>query len=247
MLEWQGLLNVRDLGGLAAGEGRRTRWGALVRSDLISRLTEAGQAALLDHGVRTIVDLRSSTEVARSWGAYPFRESGVSYVNVPFHGGRDPTDDERIKAAYRSASSRSELTRLDLEWGSSGVAAAAAAIADADPGGVLVHCHAGKDRTGVVVAVLLSLVGVSDDEIANDYALTAVNIEPLIVEWLDSMSQDTDERARLRELAMPAREAMLDTLAYLRQRYGSAERYLRLAGVSDEQLERLRSRLVAGV
>ena len=145
---------------------------------------------------------------------------------------------------YEAATSRSELTRLDLELNWRGVAAAAAAIADAEPGAVLVHCHAGKDRTGVVVAVLLSLIGVTDQDIADDYALTASNIEPLIAEWLDSMSDDPVERERLRVLAMPGREAMLDTLAFLHTRYGSAEAYLRMGGLTDVQLQRLRARLI---
>ena len=91
------------------------------------------------------------------------------------------------------------------------------------------HCQAGKDRTGAVVAVLLSLVGVPDEVIADDYALTALSLAPLISEWLDGMSSEPAERARLERLADPSREAMLETLAHLRRRHGGAEAYL-LAG-----------------
>jgi len=249
ILEWEGCFNVRDLGGLST-TGGRTRTGALVRADVPTRLTPAGRAALVDHGVRTMVDLRFQHEVAIDWDVYPFQGLAdgadhvtVAYANVPFNTGRDPADDEAIHDAYRAATSRSELNRLDLDRNRPGIAAAVAAIADAAPGGVLVHCHAGKDRTGVVIALLLSLVGVSDEDIADDYARTAVNLEPLIVEWLDSITDDTAERDRLRALAMPAREAMLDTLAHLRSCYESAEAYLRDGGVSDAQIERLRSRM----
>lgn len=250
ILEWEGCFNVRDLGGLSTGNGGQTRTGALVRADVPTRLTPTGRAALVDHGVRTMVDLRFTHEVALDWDVYPFRGLAdgadrvtVAYANVPFNMGRDPADDEAFHDAYRAATSRSELNRLDLDRNRPGIVAAVAAIADAAPGGVLVHCHAGKDRTGIVVALLLSLVGVSDDDIADDYARTAVNLEPLIVQWLDSITDDADERDRLRALAMPAREAMLDTLAHLRSRYESAEAYLRDGGVSDAQIERLRSRL----
>jgi protein-tyrosine phosphatase len=211
-------------------------------------LTERGRKALLDHGVRQIVDLRFVDEVTVDWSDYPFPgdigTSGPAYRNVPFHDwGEDGPDEERV-ALYRAAQSRAELIRLDLDLNASGIAAAVAAIADAPPGAVLVHCHAGKDRTGIVVALILSYLGVSDSAIAEDYALTSQNIEPLLVEWLDSMSSDPHERQRLRELAMPGAEAMLDALAYLRARYGSAAAYLRDGGVSEQQLARLRDRLL---
>ncbi|MEX2546405.1 MAG: tyrosine-protein phosphatase [Chloroflexota bacterium] len=250
VLEWEGCHNVRDLGGLATLDGRRTRWGALVRSDLLCRLTETGQTALVDHAVRTIVDLRFPDEVAHDWHLYPFRDvpdgtpKQVRYSNVPFNTGRDPALNEEIRAAYRAATSRTELNRLDLDRNATGIAAAVSAIADAPPGGVLVHCHGGKDRTGIVVALILSALGVSDDEIADDYALTAINLEPLIVEWLDGITDEPAERDRLRALAMPAREAMLETLAHLAKRFGSAEEYLREAGVTDAQLRELRTRLL---
>ncbi len=253
ILEWEGCFNVRDLGGLATHDGGRTRMGALVRADVPTRLTPAGRAALLAHGIRTLIDLRFTHEVALDWDMYPFQEAAgdqgavvVNYANVPFNTGRDPADDEAIHAAYLAATSRTELNRLDLDRNRSGIVAGVAAIADADAGGVLVHCHAGKDRTGIIVALLLSLVGVSDDDIADDYARTAVNLDLLISEWLDSVSEDPAERARLRALAMPSRGAMLDTLGHLRYRYESAETYLRAGGVTDAQIGQLRARLLEG-
>lgn len=246
-LAWDGLLNARDTGGLPTADGRTVRHGALIRSDVLTRLTPAGRAALVGHGVRTIVDVRSPSELERDLEPHPFRAAGattqpqVTYLNVPF------TDERawaRIHAAYGSAESREELNRLDLDLNQLGITAIAAAVADAQPGGVLVHCHAGKDRTGLIVALLLSLVGVSDEEIASDYALTALRLDALIADWLDeSAPHDQAERRRLRRLAEPRREAMLDTLAYLRQEHGSAEEYLRAGGLSDEQVARLRERL----
>jgi protein tyrosine/serine phosphatase len=249
VLDWEGCYNVRDLGGLTTGDGGRIRWGALIRSDIPTRLTEKGRKSLFQHGVRTLVDLRFKDEVASDWAAYPFQEldgPDVCYSHVPFDTGRDAQRREEESAAYDAARSRAEFNRLDLDWGRGGIAAAVAAIADAPEGGVLVHCHAGKDRTGIVTALVLSLLGVSDDDIADDYALTTLNLEPLIVEWLDGLTEDPDERDRLRTLATPAREAMLDTLAHLRRRYGSAAEYLQAAGLSDAQMERLRARLLEG-
>jgi protein tyrosine/serine phosphatase len=250
VLEWDGCLNVRDLGGLRTRHGRSLRRHALVRSDLLCRLTQAAHRAPLDHGVRTIIDLRFADEAASDWDRYPYRAwqtstefGGLRYLNVPFHV-KPASQHPDVEAAYRAAADRRDLNRLDLDLGQPGAGAAVAAIADAQPGGVLIHCHGGKDRTGIVAAVVLSYLGVSDEAIAGDYALTMINLEPLIAEWLDSMSRDPVERDRLRALATPTTDAMLDTLDYLRRRYGSAEAYLRGGGVSDEQLARLRARLL---
>jgi len=246
VLEWDGCFNVRDLGGLAAADGQHIRWGALVRSDLPCRLSQRGREELVGHGVRTIVDLRFPHEVASDWDSYPFKDGsdGIAYRNVPFNTGRDPEQDDIVHAAYQAATSRAQLNRHDIDWNSVGIATAVAAVADAPEGGVLVHCHAGKDRTGAVIAVILPALGVSDDDIADDYSMTARWIEPLIVDWLDSTSQDPLERDRLRTLAMPAREAMLDTLDYLRQRHATAADYLVAGGATTTQLTRLNTRLV---
>ncbi len=142
----------------------------------------------------------------------------------------------RCGSQYAAAADRAELNRLDLDLHACGITRIVATIADARPGGVVVHCHAGKDRTGLIVALTLSLLGVSDDDIADDYALSGPNVEPLIVEWLDEMSVDPVERERLRALSEPRREVMVDSLAYLRQKYSSAESYLRDGGVPTTRL-----------
>jgi len=250
VLDWDGCLNARDLGGLRTVDGRIVRWAALVRSDLLCRLSDLGRAAPVDHGIRTIIDLRFPDEVEADWERYPFADwltdrqhDGPRYLNVPF--GEQPTAQlPAVHEAFAAAASRSEINILDVDYNQMGIARIVAAIAGAQPGGVLIHCHGGKDRTGMASAIVLAYLGVSDDDIAADYALSTLNLEPLIVAWLDATSQDPAERNRLRALATPTREAMLDTLDHLRSRHGSAEAYLRGGGLSDEQLARLRARLL---
>lgn len=253
ILAWDGCYNVRDAGGLPTTHSRAIRDRALVRSDVLSRLTDRGRQALVEYGVRTIIDVRSAFEVARDWHSYPFRdvvaltdEGGpqVSYRNLPFSGGADDQALERLHDAYAKATTRAELNRLDIDAHGSGIGVIVGAVADAPEGGVLVHCHAGKDRTGLVVALLLSVAGVGDDDVGDDYALTALNLAPLIAEWLDEMSADDNERSRLRDLAEPRREAMIDSLSYVRDKFGSVEAYLRTHGVTADQLNRIRLRLV---
>lgn len=243
-LEWEGTINARDTGGLGTADGPIKR-GALVRSDMLNGLTPDGVAALTEHGVRTVIDVRAANEIADDWERYPIKgDSIVGYLNKPFRADADSEMPDRMRAVYRSAQSREEINRAELDFFRRGIAGIVAAIADAPPGGVLVHCHAGKDRTGMVIAVALAAVGVSDSDIADDYALTELVLEPLIADWLDLMSQDPLERERLRRISVPSRAAMLDTLAYLRENYGGAERYLLEGGMTSDQIGRLRARLV---
>jgi protein tyrosine/serine phosphatase len=243
-LEWEGLINARDTGGLSATDGS-IRPGALVRSDVLNGLTPDGVAALTEHGVRTVIDVRGSNEVADDWERYPIKgDETVGYVNLPFRAGLEAEELERVRAVWDAADSREEFNRADLDFHRVGITAIVSAIADAPPGGVLVHCHAGKDRTGIVVALVLAVVGVSDNDIADDYALTELAMDKIMDEWLAHIGAAESERERQWAIAMPSREAMLDTLAYLRERYGGAERYLLDGGMTSEQLARLRARLV---
>jgi protein tyrosine/serine phosphatase len=244
ILDWEGVLNARDTGGLPASGGS-VRPGALVRSGVLNGLTPRGVQALTAHGVRTIIDVRAADEIADHWDRYPLRDHPVvGYRNVSFTAGAEEQMRDQVRAVYGAAESRAEINRLDLDNHRAGIASIVAAIADAPPGGVLIHCHAGKDRTGLVVALTLAAVGVSDEDIAADYALSQLVLDELVKEWFAYMGASASEQGRLRRLADPSKEAMLATLEHLHQHYGDALTYLRGAGVSDAQLERLRARLV---
>jgi protein-tyrosine phosphatase len=238
-LTWNGCLNVRDLGGLPAADGRRIRDGALVRSDHTGRLTAEGRAALIAHGVRTIIDLRTQVELERDPPA--FRDeagAAVRYLHLPLF-----SDDEQFDAELRATSSSVEAYQLFLDrWGES-VAVVVTAVARAPEGGVLIHCYSGKDRTGVIVALVLAVMGVPDDVIAADYALTDANLRS----WYDEIlaqTNDPEERRKLEnQIFTSFPETMLASLEYLRERYGGAEGYLSQAGVSVKDIELLRTRL----
>ena len=246
VLDWEGCFNVRDLGGLPTADGRRTRRGALVRSDTLCRLTAAGQAALVAHGVRTVIDLRWPAELARDEVPHPFRaRDGVTYLNIPITTGRDEAEMAANSVVFADRSlSRAQLNVLDVDYNQIGFARICAAVAQAPIGGVLLHCHAGKDRTGMVVALLLALIGVPDDLIAADYAMSALNLPALTREWLDRSSQDPAQRARLMRQAEPLPEAIQAVLDRLRERYGGAERYLLGGGMAPADVPALRARLL---
>lgn len=164
---WLGLWNARDLGGTPAGDGQAVREGALVRSEAPVRLDELGWDQVVDHGVHTVIDLRTTQEAAEK----PSTPDGVDadVVNVSLEEGLE--DDEQF-----SSWSRSRLIGTPLyyepflqRWPER-CAQALQAVAGGRRGGVLVHCAKGRDRTGLVVALVLLVCKVGVEEIVADYA-----------------------------------------------------------------------------
>ena len=238
LLDWEGGLNARDLGGYATEDGRETRWGAVVRSAALATLTEAGRAALADYGVRAIVDLRLPAELADDPNPYAEPgDHGIAYTNVSFI---DPA-----AAPPDAVSTLAEDYLQMLDRYRQGVAEAMAAIASAPAdGAVLIHCAAGKDRTGLISALLLGAVGVPAATIADDYALTAELLRSRELEWLENGPGERAEREAMVARYAPTAEVMLAVLAGLTERHGGVEPYLRSTGLDAGDLERLRRRLV---
>jgi protein-tyrosine phosphatase len=236
-LAWEGLLNARDLGGFATADGRETCWGAIVRSDSLAELTPAGREALIGHGVRSIVDLRLPDEVAEQ--PNPFAEpSGhdITYANVSF---MDPA-----AAPPETFTTLADDYKRMLDQFSKEVAAVITAVARAPEGGMLIHCAAGKDRTGLIVALLLGLAGVPADTIAEDYALSAEYLRERNEEWLENGPGIRAEREERLRVFAPTAKVMLAVLEHLTERYGGVEAYLLEAGVAADDLERIRARLL---
>ena len=176
-LEWQGCNNARDLGGLRTSDGGETLWGAVVRRRA-DQLTAAGWAALEAHGIRTIVDLRNEDELRPD---LVHRPDGLTTLHLPLDGVED-----------REFWDHWELRpppplRPFLERFSDRAAGVVAAIANAQPGGVLFHCVGGRDRTGLIALLLLALAGVaprrrrgprlSDERIAAVYAQRGIEAD----------------------------------------------------------------------
>ena len=245
-LRWEACYNARDLGGYATADGGRTRWGAFVRADNLSRLTQAGQAALIAYGVRTVIDLRRAYELTidlNPFAAPSEHTRAVTYLNLPLGLGADRDGILAVQAAGEGDDPSLMATFclvLDHYW--RGIAGVMAAIAAAPPGAVLFHCHAGKDRTGLVAALLLALAGVPSATIAEDYALSQVCLQPIFEHEL-RQEPDPAKREQMPWWMAAAPTTMLGVLAHLEQRHGGAERYLRAAGVVAADLDRLRQRI----
>jgi protein-tyrosine phosphatase len=217
-LDWEGCLNVRDLGGLPAAGGRTTRWGAVVRGDAPDRLGDEGWAALRAHGIRTIVDLRNDDERP---GEASGRPGDLTTVHLPLDGVEDTAFWDRWASGPQFGTPLYYRPHLDRFPERS--ARVIAAVARAEPGGVLVHCVGGRDRTGQIAMLLLALAGVDPEEIAADYAL----------------SPATEADDFLGGEGTSARELIVSTLAGL-----DVAAQLRRGGLAEAELAAVRARLV---
>ncbi|GEM48099.1 tyrosine-protein phosphatase [Deinococcus cellulosilyticus] len=236
-LNIDGLKNARHLGNLQTLDGKTTR-DTLIRSDNLTRLTEAGKTSLLESGISLILDVRAPHELKVD--APPFKDHpAVKYLNLPL------ADDanEAARMASMQARSMKDVYQVMVTHFKTEIGRAMKAIADAPEGKVLVHCHAGKDRTGIVIALALSLVGVPDEVIAADYALTDENMAEIYQEMLER-EPDPRKQAFMKAFMVSPPEAMLGLLDHLRTEYGGTAEYLQACGLTDEDLDRIRGRLV---
>jgi protein-tyrosine phosphatase len=240
-LDWEGCYNVRDLGGLPTLDGGDTRWGAVIRSDLLGRLTAKGRGALLDYGVRTIIDLRPSWEAQEAPSAFVEPTAGPDapiYLNLPLE-----KYYPHVGALIQKAQTRAEAYCIVLDHYPDAVAEIMRTIANAPPGSVVIHCHAGKDRTGIVSALLLSLAGVPDETIAADYAVSQTRLRPLYEKRVTEPSDEEDLGFWSRPTATA--DVMRVMLAHVEGTYGGVRQYLEQAGLSSAELARLKGRLRA--
>jgi protein tyrosine/serine phosphatase len=232
-LDWDGCFNVRDLGGLRTVDGAETRWGAVVRGDAPSRLTEAGWEGLLEHGVRTIVDLRNDDERGPDAAARP---DEVATIHVPLDGldDREFWDDWQHGPQFATPM----YYASHFERFPDRTARVIAAIANAQPGGVYFHCVGGRDRSGQVAILLLTLAGVEPSEIVADYELSAPRLVRLYEAWGEP-DQGPELAEFLAREGTSARELILSLLESF-----DAESYLRAAGLGRAEIAAVRTRLL---
>jgi protein-tyrosine phosphatase len=230
--------NFRDLGGYETTDGRRVRWGSVYRSDTLHRLNTADLERALEIGIRTVIDLRSAGELERS-GCFG-RAGDVAFHHLPLEEEipSDPPDRDVPEPPPGE---------LYVEMATAGRAAVAnilRVIAEGEHA-IVFHCFAGKDRTGVLAALLLALLGVPDDTIVADYTLSDHALEPAVA-WAES--NDPEWAARMAAfppwLLRAPHDTMRAFLDVLRQRHGSIDAYLGDAGVEPELIDALRMRLL---
>jgi protein-tyrosine phosphatase len=233
VLEVPGSGNFRDLGGYAMAGGR-VRRRTLMRADALSELTAAGRERLVELGVRTVVDLREPIERELD----PDRTAGLGIVKV-----ERPLFEDRVDVM--TVRGLRGLYRELIEVCGDRIATAIGAVAQSGALPGVIHCSAGKDRTGVVCALLLAAIGVGTEDIAADYALTAETLVGPIRERVRhrALAAGMTEQAVAVAMDSPA-ELMLETLEFVERAHGGAATYLEAAGIGAERLESLRLALL---
>lgn len=233
-----GLHNARDLGGLVTESGQQTAFHRFVRSDEPSALTAKDVDALLAYPVRTVIDLRSEGEMLRR--VNPFRNHPqIQFCHVSlFVSDPDETDDPNVQLAILHT--LGELYIHLLKTRPNQFVEVFRCILDAPQGAILFHCTHGKDRTGIIAALLLSLVRVRREDIVRNYSVTYEYIRSIVDPKMNSMAPE------MQHILKSDAENMEHFLTYLDRYYdGSSYSYLKSIGLTDRELESLAKRILA--
>ena len=238
----EGLLNVRDLGGLTTTDGRRVRRGRVIRSDNLRGLTDDGAVALVrDVAPRLVLDLRTEQECARE-GRGLSAMAHVRYVNVPLQP-KAALNPEQVAAGL--ATNLFDDYVLQVRENGSQLLAALDLLAADGALPAVVHCTAGKDRTGVLVALLLDLLGVEHEQIAADYAATTANMPGILARIRSSpFFQGTGLAAAPSWIFESEPGTMRAFLSWLDQEFGGTLRWATAEGLAPAAVERLRTAML---
>ncbi|HEV2636652.1 MAG TPA: tyrosine-protein phosphatase [Actinocrinis sp.] len=235
-----GMFNLRDLGGLPVRGGGTVRRGLLLRCGELSGLETAGFAALAELGLRTVVDLRTVTEVDVRPNPTGLGDIGVVVHTIPL-----------ISLTYEEIPHR-QVDLYTYLADSCTLEAASVVKALAAPGALpgLFHCAVGKDRTGFIAALVLSVIGVPDDEIIADFLRSNAALGlPRQPGALSAAARRVAEASPVYDMLLSARNAISAelisaSLGRVRERHGSVADYLRFGGVTDEESASLEAALV---
>ena len=240
-LDLEGGYNTRDLGGYPTRGGKVTQHGAFIRTGNLDKLSAAGKQQLMDYGVKTVIDMRDEAEAM----AYPdafAHSTTVRYFNLPMFG-EHLSQDAQWQLETDAFPTLHERYVHYLKHCQPQIRTIMAAMADNAPATIF-HCYAGKDRTGVIAGLLLNMVGVADEVIAEDYAHTTPRIRHLVEDWRAEVVTNQRELWKFERDASSKAETMLHLLHYLTAHYGDASQYLLHVGLSQTQLNTLKSRLI---
>jgi protein tyrosine/serine phosphatase len=240
LLPLVGAYNFRDLGGYVTVDGRTTRWGRLFRSDTLHELTADDLAVLRSVGLASVIDLRTGHEVAETGrGLLESETVGYVHLSVMPEAKRDPD-------TARPSLADLDLASVYLGWLESGRASLVAALTLVGDGAnypLVFHCAAGKDRTGVLAALVLDIIGVETETIVADYALTATRLD-LIRSRQITDTETADRMIEAPHLFGAEAQTMENFLDALNRQHGGGRQWALAAGVAPATLASMTSTLL---
>jgi protein tyrosine/serine phosphatase len=233
LLSLAGAYNFRDLGRYPTTDGRMTVWGKLFRSDTLQELTGADLDVLRRIGLAGVIDLRTTAEVERS-GRGPLAHEPVRYLHASVL-----QDEGGESQAAPSGDDPSERYLWYLDAGRHALVAALEMVADPDSYPLVFHCAAGKDRTGVLAALVLDILAVRTEVIVEDYVLTETRIDLIRARLRrDPVYGDQIDQIPASRLSVQA-TTMECFLSELHARHGGARDWALAAGVAEASLDRM--------
>jgi protein-tyrosine phosphatase len=234
----EGAVNFRDLGGYRTADGRSVRWRTLFRADGLAHLTRPDRAVVRQLGIATVIDLRSRGEVDS--GRFPVEEIPVDFRHLPLVTELpDPELFRRVPGFF--ASHYQEIARRSGDQ----IAQALSIVAERRSHPVIVHCAAGKDRTGILVAILLSLLGVDDDTVAGDYSLSAQAMRALRARLVERHPDQRELYDTIGDVVFSATPANITALLQaLRDEHGSVQGYAAAHGAGPDVVAGLQDTLL---
>ena len=229
-LQIAGCFNLRELGGYKTSDDKSIRWRTVLRGDSLHQLSSESQQAIIEYGIKTIIDLRTPWEVNKE--PYPLSKSPeINYLNLPLLLEKD-------FPKLRAKKTLLEHNCFMLEERSLPIKQILETIAN-NQTAVIIHCAGGKDRTGIIIALLLGIANVPVANIAGDYALSEKYTKPLYAK----IRQQAIEEGFANLLLSPP-QIMLDTFDYLDKNYGSINGYLKAIDIDKVTIERLQTILI---
>lgn len=237
LITLEGAVNFRDLGGYDAGGGQRTRWRTLFRADGLGELTEPDLAVLRDLGIRTVIDLRSGSELER--GRFDPDAHPAAFHHFPFIA-ELPDAQEFDRRPGLLGTQYLEIVRDAGDQ----ILAALSVLASEDALPAVFHCTAGKDRTGVLSAIVLSLVGVDEPTVVADYALSGAAMLRLRAKLIAKYPEGRETIENIDEVFSADPVQMEQLLDHLEEEYGSVGAYVNQLGAAPALVERLRAALL---
>ena len=218
--------NMRDIGGYTINNQKRVKEGKIIRSNVATNLNESELEQLKNLGFTTIIDLRSDKEIEKKNGVF-FNNSEFEYHHIGIKGdGKIPESKEKVLDSYiEMISGKEQIKKVFETIGNS-------------KGGVIYYCNAGKDRTGVITALILKLLGVSDNDVAVDYTASGIFLENTLKEF----AKENPDKKDLLKIVTPTSDTIFNLMKYINKNYTSVDGYLKSCNLENTVLNQIKEK-----